>query len=673
MEEVNGLRRRVAELETVAATGERMARALRESEERYRSLVKQSSDGVYIFDPETAKILEANDEFTRMLKYDETEVGNLTVYDIAVLDREIIEANLQRVLQDGQFVVGLRQYRCKDGVLVDVEISSTLIHYGDARVVMVNMRDVTERIRAAKELEMQAAKLRDQAELLDVTEDAIIVRDMRDRITFWNQGATDRYGWTREEVLGKVVHRVLKTEFPRPLRRIRAELLRKGSVEVELIHTKRDGTPIFVGSKWALRRDKRSNPTAVLEINNDITGYKLAKESLEMANDALEARVRERTAELRDANERLTLELTRRKRIEDMLRKGAERYRNLFENSPIGIYRTNQEGRILMANPTLVRMMGYSSFDELASVKGEDGDYELTYLQGKIKEDLEKDGRVRGFEAKWTRADRSVIFVRENARAVRGPDGAVLYYEGTVEDITEGKKAEERVRLHQKQLRSLASELSLAEERERRRVATLLHDHLGQILAVSKIRLGALLESASGSRYIEDLQYIRGHIEQAIQFTRTLTFELSPPILYELGLESALEWLSEQVQQQHSIPIDLENDGDPKPMSEETSVFLFTAVRELLVNVVKHAAAEKVRVVIRKKGGNALISVEDDGVGFSASKLESYSVNTRGYGLFSIRERLRHLGGRVVVKSGKGRGTRVTLVAPLNSRNKKAR
>src|SRR6201993_1668809 len=126
----------------------------------------------------------------------------------------------------------------------------------------------------------------------------------------------------------------------------------------------------------------------------------------------------------------------------------SESHRNLFENVPTGIYRITPDGRILIANPALIRMLGYSSFEELASHNLENNEeFGPIYPRSQFKELIEREDEIKGLESKWTRRDGTVIFVRENARAIRGEDGTVLYYEGTVEDITERKGAEERFRL----------------------------------------------------------------------------------------------------------------------------------------------------------------------------------------------------------------------------------
>ncbi len=134
------------------------------------------------------------------------------------------------------------------------------------------------------------------------------------------------------------------------------------------------------------------------------------------------------------------------KAAEETLRESEERYRTLFENAQVGIYRTTPDGRILTANPVLIQMLGYSSFDELAARNLEREGYGPGYPRGRFKELIEHEGEIKGMDGVWTERDGSTIYVSENARAVRGADGAVLYYEGTVQDITERKQAGEEIR-----------------------------------------------------------------------------------------------------------------------------------------------------------------------------------------------------------------------------------
>ncbi|MFI5167873.1 MAG: PAS domain S-box protein [Thermoanaerobaculales bacterium] len=140
------------------------------------------------------------------------------------------------------------------------------------------------------------------------------------------------------------------------------------------------------------------------------------------------------------------MDVGERKRAEEALRKSEERYRSLFEQSPIGIYRTTPDGRILLANPAIVNMCGYESLEELLACNLEDAGFQPEYPRQRFKEAVEQTGELRGLEETWVRKDGRKVVVRENARAVRGPDGKVLYYEGAVEDITARKAAEEAQR-----------------------------------------------------------------------------------------------------------------------------------------------------------------------------------------------------------------------------------
>ena len=165
------------------------------------------------------------------------------------------------------------------------------------------------------------------------------------------------------------------------------------------------------------------------------------------------------------------------------------------------------------------------------------------------------------------------------------------------------------------------------------------------------------------------LKPVQDLIEQAIIDTRSLTFELSPPVLYELGLVPALEWLTRKIQQDHGVRTRFHDDGQPKPLHENFRVVLFQAVRELLVNVVKHAHATHAQVLVRRDGDALRIIIEDDGIGFEVSKSKTEA--TRSFGLFNVRERVEYLGGRVKIRSESKCGTRVTLIAPLNVAERK--
>jgi signal transduction histidine kinase len=215
-----------------------------------------------------------------------------------------------------------------------------------------------------------------------------------------------------------------------------------------------------------------------------------------------------------------------------------------------------------------------------------------------------------------------------------------------------------------KQLARLTSELSLAEERERRRLAEVLHEHLQQLLVGVRLNLDAL----SGHVYGEKrpiLDTARQLICDSIQTSRSITAELSPPILYQAGLVSGLKWLSRWKQEKYGLTVDLQVEPENITLKEDMIVILFRSVRELLLNVMKHSGVNSAKVSLSEDGSDCLrIVVSDAGKGFNPDQIWESSVKQNGFGLFSIRERLEFLGGRLEIESAPGKGASFTLIAP---------
>ena len=292
-----------------------------------------------------------------------------------------------------------------------------------------------------------------------------------------------------------------------------------------------------------------------------------------------------------------------------------------------------------------------------------------------LEKELErrKQGLLGSYELTWVRRNGEKLYAIMSTAPIFDEKGNFKGGFGAKTDITPRKLAEKKLIIYQNKLRSLASELSLAEERERRLIAAELHDRIGQTLAMTKIKLGALRESALPPNLVNGLDEIRGFLDQAIHDTRSLTLELSPPILYELGFEAAVEWLTEQIQERHGILTQFECDSQRKPLSKDVRVLLFKVVQELLHNVVKHAQARTAKVSLRKNVDKIRIIVEDDGVGFDTDESKSRMGQMGGFGLFSARERLDHIGGHFEVNSKPGQGTRVAISAPLNTKKRNAK
>jgi len=267
------------------------------------------------------------------------------------------------------------------------------------------------------------------------------------------------------------------------------------------------------------------------------------------------------------------------------------------------------------------------------------------------------------------------------AQAAISIDNARLYEnimrsEKQLRELTQ--RREEEFLRYQARLRSLSSELSLTEERERRRIAQQLHDRIGHALTNASMKMRQLISQAGkdattmAAENVKRLREINAFIEQSIKDTQTLTFDLSPPILYDLGLEAALDWLAEQTEKEHGLKVMCIDDSAFKPIDESLRVLLFQAARELIFNIVKHAQATEVKIFISREKDNVRVAIEDNGVGFDATRAKQDDIKKGGFGLFSIRERLALAGGRLEIRSEPKKGSRVTMISPMSEGGKPA-
>ncbi len=214
-------------------------------------------------------------------------------------------------------------------------------------------------------------------------------------------------------------------------------------------------------------------------------------------------------------------------------------------------------------------------------------------------------------------------------------------------------------------LRHLALALTQAEQRDRRRLAQLLHDHLQQLLVGAKFSLGVLKSRAKGQkRLAEGLAELSDVVDEAIDASRALTHQISPPVLYQAGLADALAWLARQIESEYGLSVTVTVRGEVEPTGEPVRVFLFSAVRELLHNIVRHADARQAELTLERTNGHLRIHLADDGVGFDPAGLEA-AQGEGGFGLLGIRERIGLLDGEFTVQAAPGQGSRFILRTPI--------
>lgn len=228
------------------------------------------------------------------------------------------------------------------------------------------------------------------------------------------------------------------------------------------------------------------------------------------------------------------------------------------------------------------------------------------------------------------------------------------------------REAEKQLRKTKEELRALALKLPLDVESERRRIARGLHDQVGNSLAMARMGLSELRRSATDDRTLAALEEIERQTAKAMQEIRSLTFELSSPVLYELGLEAALKSLGKRLAERHDIGFEFVADDRPKPLSEGRQVVLYRIIEELMVNVVKHAWASRARIAVERVEGAIRITVEDDGVGLDSLEGKVPGPDG-GFGLFGVRQRLEHIDGKLEIEAAFPSGTRATVSAQLDS------
>ena len=359
-------------------------------------------------------------------------------------------------------------------------------------------------------------------------------------------------------------------------------------------------------------------------------------------------------------------DVTSRRQAEIELRERESRFRTIADFTFDWEYWLGSDGTFLWVSPSCERTTGYDA-DEF--MQDHNLFYEIIHPEDRpvVRSLLMEKAQTKycHMEYRIFRSDGQVRWISHNCQAVFGADGVWQGRRASCRDVTGRKEVEERLLAYQRELRSLASELTFTEERARRRIAVDLHDRVGHTLAMCQIRLNQLQMTVDEPNVSRTLESVVELVESAISDTRTLILDISPPALYELGLEAALDELAQEIQDKHGIVTSVEDDGLPKPMSTDTRVALYRSAREAMINVVKHAHSPRMKVSIKRVRREISVEIEDEGQGFDTELLQAELSKRKSFGLFSIRERMSHMGGGMQIHSRAGWGTAVYLTAPL--------
>ena len=388
----------------------------RKQAERTTSLlaaIVDFSDDAILSEKLDGTITSWNQSAERLFGYKAEQAVGQHITLIVPWERRSEEEDILRRLAGGKRVDHFETVRKrKDGTTLDVSLTISPIRDAAGRVIGASnvARDITERKQAERALS-------EQARLLDLSNDAIFVRDVGDHVTYWNKAATELYGFTRNEALGRVTHEILQTQFPEHLEKINEQLHRDGSWNGELVHTRKDGTKVIVMSRWVLDREANGNARCILETNNDIT---------------------------------------QPKRTEKALRESEERFRAIVETTPECVKLMSADGTLLHMNRPGLEMVGARSADEVV---------------GKSVYDLiapEDRNRFKAFNERICQGEQGSLqfdiiglegkrrHMETHAAPLRNPDETVVHLAVTA-DISERKQAEELLRRSEERFRALVN------------------------------------------------------------------------------------------------------------------------------------------------------------------------------------------------------------------------
>lgn len=639
-------------LEKEIAERNQIERQLKEAAEKYSTLFNTTSDGVWINNL-TGEILEVNDAYCRMSGYSRDELLHMPISSLEACEspRDIAEQRIKKLLDSGGHDRFESRHRRKDGSVFDVDITALLFDRNKGRMA-VFVRDITVRKQAQEELARSKRRI---AEILESIQDGFFTLDRSWRLTYVNERAASNLGLTPEYLIEKDIWE----EFP------------------QLI-----GTGHEVNFHWAMtnRGIRRFEMKGVLTDKWYSINVYPSEEGISV----------------------YWQDITSRKQVEDRLRESEECLQSALSGAEAGLWiwdlekeiQTTNQINVLFGRPADGPLATQEEFyslihpDDLVRVKNS---WDMT-VQTSLPYDQEfriiwPDGTIH-----WLASRGKLVTLPSGARKLLGISFGITERkfieeelqkskfeledkvrkrtaqlsksnESLVAEIEERKHTENKLRLAQKNLRAMASEIILADEKSRRQFATELHDSVVQTLGAAKLRSQFLREYISDEGIANYVQ-LQDLLSRSINEARQIMSEMSPPVLNQLGFMPAMEWLSEQFGSQNGLTIRFRANNDSGPLSHEVQVLLFQATRELLMNVVKHSQCTEAVLLINQKKGRIRITVKDRGVGFHGKV--AFREDNSGFGLFSIRERLRHLGGQLIIESRPGRGTRVTMVSPTS-------
>jgi len=342
--------------------------------------------------------------------------------------------------------------------------------------------------------------------------------------------------------------------------------------------------------------------------------------------------------------------------------------KEFIENSPIFCVAIDKHGKTILMNKAMRSTLGYTAEEVIGK------DYIETFIPEEQRE-LVREIFRRHIENKEAMLNENavlsktgqVFFAEWHSRPVVDEKGNYTYHMGVGIDITERKKMEEALQKSEKHLRIISAQLMEAEEKERNRISRELHDELGQALSILKLDIGSIMRKLNPDQIVlqQECKRMREFIDTVIENVRRLARDLSPAIVQDLGLRIALRELVDSLSRYYQVQKTIECDDIDRLFSPEIKMAIYRIFQESLNNVVKHAHATSISILVKKEDNRVCFIIEDDGIGFNIRQGVMPLRKNRGLGLAAINERVKMLGGSFDVQSAKGKGTRLTYSIPV--------
>jgi len=607
---------------------------LSDSEARFRATFEQAAVGIAHVAP-GGQFLRLNKKFCDIVGYAQEELLELNFHDITHPDDLETDTGLVQELLDGKndSYTLEKRYLHKDGSTVWVNLTVKILREDDGspRWFVSVVQDISDRIQIQQEIKKSYEFLN---HLTQAIPDAILSVKLPERTVTWCTDTYGTLGYEANECIGDTTAKFYPTpdeakQFGTLMDKAIAEGKKLVQTELELRRKNGELFPADVKLSFMQDGDRVTGVTALLR---DISERKLAETKLQKSHDFLEY---------------------------------------ILSSIPEAVFYVKLPERVIAWANDSYNIMGLGENTEHLmglSTEGFFASKEEYARFGEIQRQAIEEGKSFMHTEAMLRHENGTVFPADITGTFFKENGKVVSITAIVRDITKAKLAEKKFVAYQDRLKALTSQLTIAEEQERRRIAENLHDEVSQALAMTRLQLAAAIRGTicDDSSLKEQLDEISGSLLQAIRDTRQLIFELSSPSMHELGLASAvIEWVEEKKRQlKNDVDIAIVNELTGTELDEDERTILFRNIRELLTNTFKHARAKKVKITLVSDQETIRASVEDDGIGFDpAQVLDGHNLNG-GFGLFSIEERMKDLNGTMKIEAAPHKGCKVTLSLP---------